>query len=107
MDPTIKTPEYYQELQNRANSLPEDSVAIYKFQHYEDIPTGLDLKPSVIIRIHLNINDDIALAKIAYLDRLTNKNIKSRLIIRYDVSHMIHYHIPHVIIDSIKEISKL
>lgn len=41
--------------------------------------------------------------KIVALNKLTNKNCESRLIIN---SHMIHYIIPYVVIDSIQELIK-
>ena len=78
------------------------------------MPICEDIPKQIIVRIHLNVKINkapqkniIFFDKISYLDKLVKQNMKSRLCLHVDVSHMIHYKIPHVIIDSIKEIYKL
>jgi len=98
IDPTIKTPEYFEYI----SSQPLDNN---KLKNYHDLPTGLTLSPKIIVRIHFDYNPDI-IHKIPYYNKMTNKNTKSRLILHDNIGHMIHWKIPHVIIDSINEMIK-
>lgn len=102
IDPTIKTPEYLEYLKN----FPEDLVECSQVVNFEDLPTGINFQPKVIVRIHFDYDEDYT-SIIPYYNRLTNKNTKSRLILHYGIGHMIHWKIPHVIIDSIKELIKI
>jgi len=102
LDPTIKSPEYLDYLKLKKSN---DSLELFKITHFEELPSPLILNNNIIVRIHFNISTNEDLNKINYLDQLTNKNCKSRLILHYNISHMIHYTIPAVIIDSIKEIA--
>lgn len=108
LDPSIKNQAYLNLLESKVSKNPGDIVERAKLQHFEDLPTCDHIKNSVIIRVHLNISSPADLMdNIIELNKLTNKNTKSRLVVHYDVSHMIHYRIPHVIIDAIKELAKI
>lgn len=106
IDPTVKRTEYLELLKDAAEGLPEDSTERYKVKNFDELPTGETLSPKIIVRIHLNFIEE-SMSKISYLNKLTNKNAKSRFIIHYNIGHMIHWVIPHVIMDSIKKIIKL
>ena len=114
IDPTTKSEHYLTKLKMDTEGFNEESVESYKVKYFDMLPTGFNLKNKIIVRIHLNLQttqliDDLNsfLAKINHLNKLVNKNVKSRLVLHADVSHMIHYQIPDVIIDSIKELHKL
>lgn len=97
IDPTVKSEPYYAYL--------KETNSVDKLNYWDDIPDMQHLKNKVIVRVHLNVLEGIA--HLQELSVLTNKNIKSRLMVHYNVGHMIHYKIPEVIFDSIKEIYKL
>lgn len=103
LDPTIKTPEYLQYLK----TLNYSEKNQYQIDNFDIIyPNHLDIPKNIIVKIHLNINDKNENSNIindlTLLGEITKHNVKSRLMIHIGVSHMIHYKIPHVIIDSIK-----
>lgn len=106
LDPTIKTEMYLQYLK----TLEYNKINQFKIDNFDIIyPNHLDIPKNVIVKIHLNLdsNNDSKIdliKKLSELDKITKQNMKSRLIIHMDVSHMIHYKIPHVVIDSIKNI---
>jgi pimeloyl-ACP methyl ester carboxylesterase len=93
----IKTPEYLKYLQSK------NPVERSKVENFEDLPTGENILSKVIIRIHFNYTED-NISLIPYYNKLTNKNMKSRFILHYDIGHMIHWKIPDVIIASIREL---
>lgn len=95
IDPTIKTPKYHAYLMNEN-----------RLVHYDDLPEGLNLPAKVIVRIHFDYNLE-STYNIPYYNKMTNKNVKSRLILHNNIGHMIHWKIPHVIIDSINEMIRL
>ena len=101
LDPTVKNDNYLNFLKSK-----DDIITQAKLKHFDDLPSGNNLKSSIIIRIHINI-DSTLINDIKELDVLVNKNTKSRLIVHYNVTHMIHYKIPHTIIDSIRELIKI
>lgn len=103
LDPTLKNPEYHKYLQEKIS----DNVEEAKLKYFEDLPDGRDLYCTTIIWIHFNVNSETTPSKIEELYKFTNKNSKSRLMAHYNVSHMIHYKIPSVIINSIKELMKV
>ena len=109
LDPTIKSYDYM-------NYLIRNKKEEYKIKNFEQYPDVINIPRNVIVRVHLNIipvlehkteENNKTLNKISLIDKMTKQNMKSRLFLHVDVSHMIHYKIPHVIIDSIKEIYKL
>lgn len=101
IDPTSKDHEYFKLLQNSI----EDPVQKQKLENWDEIPSGLDLSFKVIVYIHLNIKDTVD--KIVYFDQITNKNIKSRLIVHYNVGHMIHQKLTAVIAQSILDLNRV
>jgi pimeloyl-ACP methyl ester carboxylesterase len=105
LDPSLKIPGYLEYLKT-CDPTPTTS---YKINHWDDLPDHLNVPQDLIAWTHLNFTSDDLLRqveKITALDKLTKKNTKSKLMLHVDVSHMIHYKIPHVIIDSIKNITK-
>lgn len=106
LDPTLKSTVYLEELQAKALGHSSESVEVAKVRYFEDLPTGLEISPSVIIYIHLNVTSNQDFPKIESLSKLTKKNVKSRLMVHWDVSHMLHLRIPGVILDSIRELIK-
>lgn len=122
IDPTIKTINYKNKLiYNNGQKIENDSTEFYKLKNFDTLSDGINIKSTVIIRIHTNLNSnelimDLNLSintlnefseKMQYLNKLVNKNIKSRLIMHVDCGHMIHYKKPDLIIDSIMELYKL
>lgn len=103
IDPCIKTPHYYEYLKSKSES--ENHIEEHQLTHFEDLPSDTNIIPKVIIRIHFDYCDN-SILDIPYFTKLTNKNMKSRLILHNDIGHMIHWKIPHVIIDSINELIK-
>ena len=83
-----------------------DDVQRAKLAHFDDLPTCECLKAAIIVRVHLNISSETSTAIIAELSKLTTKNAKSRLVVHYDGSHMIHYKIPHVVIDESRDMCR-
>ena len=109
IDPPAKTDRLLSRLKNDAMFTVENSTEYIMVKNFDLLPTGQNLKSKIIARVHLNINTSLPkemMEKIAYFNRLANKNVKSRLIVHSDVSHMIHYQIPDVIVDSIKDLTK-
>lgn len=104
IEPVIKSAEYHQFLKTKATDKDETSVEYHKLQTFHDIPTGSNIKNSTIVRVHVN-SDNGEIPLLHQLHTWTNKNMKSRIIVHYKASHMIHYTLPHVIIDSIRELS--
>ncbi|CAH6419462.1 Hypothetical protein HVR_LOCUS643 [uncultured virus] len=103
IEPVIKSLEFLAELKLRAINKDEDSVEHHKLVNFDILPTGSGIRNNIIMRIH--VNSECEVRNLEKLDSLTNKNIKSRLIVHYKASHMIHYKLPHMILDSIKELS--
>lgn len=104
LDPTVKNNDYLLQLEKAAKGTAEDSIECAKLDRFPSLPSGEGLPSQIIVRVHLNITDDIK--KIVSLNSLTNKNVKSRLTVHYDIGHMIHWSIPNTIIDSVKELIK-
>lgn len=104
LDPTLKTNEYLTYLK----TLEYSNQKQYQIDNFDMYPNHLNIPNNVIIKIHLNINpsesDSENINYIKHLDQITKHHVKSRLIVHYDISHMIHYKIPHTIIDTIKNI---
>jgi pimeloyl-ACP methyl ester carboxylesterase len=69
---------------------------------FDELPDGLALQAKTIVRIHHEYPIDEE--KISILDGLTNKNVKSRLVIHPGKGHMLHYQIPATIIDAVIEL---
>lgn len=111
IDPTVKNDDYFNKLRLAEEKVSdESSVEFCKFKNFDTLPTGFNIKNSVIIRIHLNVDTskspEKVFNKMIHLEKLTKKNTKSRLIVHCNVSHMLHYIIGPTIINSIKEIYK-
>lgn len=106
IEPVVPSVTFFTLLKERANDKNLDSVECYKVNNFNMYPTGKNIKSRVIVRIHLNVNGD-KISDITEFSALTNKNIKSRLIIHYKSSHMIHYTKPDIIYDSITELLAL
>ena len=87
LDPTIKTNEFL----NYLKSLSTSETNMYKINHYDLLPNYLAIPNHIIIIIHFNYEqmDKSINQYIVELDKMTRKNVKSRLIV-------------HVIIDDIK-----
>ncbi len=99
IDPIIKSDLFLSYLKSLIASKSSDENTLYKINNFDQLPNH------VIVLIHLNINlNDIINDNIVQMDKLTKQNTKSRLMIHVNVSHMIHYKIPHVVIDSIKNL---
>lgn len=100
LDPSVKTNDFLIYLK----SLPVTETKQYKIDNFESLPNPRDIPKHIIVRVHWNFEPDNKIDNnLLELDHLVKKNTKSRLMIHISVSHMIHYKIPHVIIDSIKE----
>lgn len=106
IDPSIKTTSYHEKLQLNANMYGPKDTETYKLKNYDSLPIGVDLKSNIIVRVHVALIIGLSADKIFILNKLTNKNVKSRFIVHPNASHMIHYQHPDVIIDSIKELIK-
>ena len=103
LDPTLKTDEYLEYLKGR--NLDDNDR--YKIENFNKLPNYLNIPKNIIVKIHINLTSDNIKQDHKYmieLDKIVKQNMKSRLMIHFDVSHMIHYKIPHIIIDSIKNI---
>lgn len=103
LDPTLKTNEYLEYLKG----LEYNDKNQYKIDNFDMYPNHLDIAKDIIVKIHLNITPEKSINSIKDIiqfDTITKHNVKSRLMVHVEVSHMIHYKIPHVVIDSIKNI---
>lgn len=104
LDPTIKTDDYLQYLK----SLEYNTKNQYQIDNFNMYPNHLDIPKNIIIKIHLNVDPcldkDNITKDLTQLDKITKHNVKSRLMVHIGVSHMIHYKIPHIVIDSIKSL---
>ena len=114
IDPAIKSSTYHTQLIADAKDKLDDTVEYANLQNYKYLSDGLSLHNKIIVRIHININTKkmisdpaLCLEEISYLEtvnKITNKNTKSRLVVHANVSHMIHYKMPGAIIDAIREL---
>lgn len=102
IEPVIKSDRLLNYLQDRAVDKDPDSVEVYKINNYDSLPTGEHIKSRIIVRIHINSDGNIP--NIKELSALTNKNTKSRLLVHYNASHMLHYTKTDIILDSITEL---
>lgn len=103
IEPVIKSPIFLEYLQSKAKDKDFESIEAYKVRNYDTMPTGENLKNRVTVRIHIRVEDK-PIPNLPILNSLTNKNVKSRLIIHYQASHMIHYELSSTIVDSIKDL---
>ena len=104
IDPTLKCDAYRQQLLERVESDSTDVVSARKIENFDALPTTVPNR--VVVRIHFNYTEEISTDRVRRLHDLVKNNVKSRLIAHYDASHMIHYRLPHLIIDSINELSR-
>lgn len=102
IEPTLKTQIYLDYMKKK-----NDSHSEWVINNFDSLPSGINIKAGVIVRIHINYTDSYPEEKLLCMDRITNKNIKSRIMIHPNKSHMLHYDIPGVIIDSIREVIKI
>lgn len=84
-------------------SLPTEEVNSYKIANFDSYPDHNMIPKQCIVKVHLNF-DGNNLEQIYEINTITKVNMKSRLMIHANVGHMIHYKIPHVIIDTIKSV---
>lgn len=101
IEPCVKTDNFLFYLK----SLPFDEVNQWKINNFEYYPNHLLIPKQCIVKIHLDFDgSDYVKEKIYELDKIIKKHTKSRLMVHANIGHMIHYKIPHVIIDTIKSI---
>jgi pimeloyl-ACP methyl ester carboxylesterase len=109
IEPTTKTPDYYQSLKTKSET--GDKFALAKLGDYENLPDPV-LPTRLITNIHINVqlsdNQEFLLKReiLDYLHKLTCKNSKSEKRLHTNKSHMIHYKDPLAIIDSITQMLK-
>lgn len=111
LDPTIKSESYYSYLKNRLKETDiknkDYELINYKINNFDDFPECNPFKNNVIVVIYLSLEDkEYFYNKVKNLLKITNGNIKSRLIIN-NSGHMLHYKNPALIINSIYELIKL
>jgi len=116
IEPVIKSPSYLEYIINRAavSKIPlefnegkeDNTVEVCTVNNYDMLPTGENIKSRVIVRIHVNCDNE-EIKHLKEYSLLTNKNTKSRLVVHYKKSHMIHYTQADVILDSINELLKI
>lgn len=103
IDPTLKSEAYRQQLLERVAADSTDVVSQRKLENFDSLPTSVPNR--VVVRIHFNYTEAMSPDRVRQLHDLVKTNVKSRLIAHYDASHMIHYKMPHVIVDSIHELA--
>ena len=110
LNPSIKTQAYYDYLATK----DQTDINTYKLKHFDELPDHTNIHNKIIISIHVNLDstkyneDKLTLFdKMIQLNKMTNKNVKSKLYLYVYVSHMIHYKISDKIYQSIKDIYKL
>lgn len=101
IDPTVKSENYRKYLIEQFTNT-QQLTYLQKLIHFEDLPC-CSVPSKSVVRIHCNFEDK-KVEKIQVLHDLVKLNVKSRLFVHYNASHMVHYKIPDVIIDSILEI---
>jgi hypothetical protein len=104
IDPTLKSIEYRKQLLEKVFADSTDVVSQRKLENFDSLPTSVPNK--VVVRIHFNYTEQTSVDRIRQLHDLVKNNVKSRLIAHCDASHMIHYKIPHLIVDSIHELAR-
>lgn len=116
IDPTAKTQSYYDLLVSKIGNMNDgilNEIELCKVNNFENLPDG-KLNSKTIVRIHLNLDSKKLIEypkqfneKCEYFNAITNKNVNSKIVLHFNVSHMIHYTKSDIIIDSIKELVKL
>jgi hypothetical protein len=102
---SVSDKEFKQQSVSANVNIVEKKINEAKILHFDQFIDHTKLYPKIRVIIHANIDSkEPKLEKIVELNKYTNKNVGSRLIVHVDVSHMIHYKIPGVIIDSILSI---
>lgn len=104
IDPTLKCETYRQQLLERVAEDSTDVVSQRKLDNFESLPSALPNR--TVVRVHFNYTAETSAERVKQLHDLVKNNVKSRLVAHYDASHMIHYRLPHVIIDSINELAR-
>lgn len=87
----------------------QTDIVKYKINNFDNLPDHKQIPQNIIVWVHLNLSTNIdqnQQEKLNELDSIVKKNTKSRLMVHVDVSHMIHYKIPNVIINSINSMIK-
>jgi pimeloyl-ACP methyl ester carboxylesterase len=102
IDPTVKNDDYLNYLYEKE----DDIFTRYKIENFSLYPDFNNFPQNVIVYAHLNLDTEDNLNKVFDLDKITKMNVKSKLMVHCNVGHMIHYKIPAVIIESIKDIIK-
>lgn len=110
IEPVIKSPSYLEYIINRSvvSKMPLEfnTVEVCAINNYDMLPTGENIKSRVIVRIHVNCDNE-EIKHLKEYSLLTNKNTKSRLVVHYKKSHMIHYTQADVILNSITELLQI
>lgn len=101
LDPTLSNISYKEHLLKKCKEDENDTVSARKLFYFDQLPSIVPRQ--IVTRIHFNYIEGIG-EKVKELYALTKQNTKSRLVLHYDVSHMIHYHLPHVVVDAILEL---
>lgn len=106
LDPVMRDAPYLEQIKGSALTAKPDSVEVAKFLLYDDLPDENCLRAKIIVRVHLNVETDneYLMNRLEYFNKLTNRNDKSRIVVHLKVGHMIHYSIPHVVIEAIREL---
>lgn len=97
LEPCLKTDYFLTYLK----SLQPDEVNQWKIDNFNSYPDHHNIPKQCVVKVHLNF-DGNNLEEIYEINNITKVNMKSRLMIHAHIGHMIHYKIPHVIIDTIK-----
>lgn len=108
LEPVIPGPGYLAKLKEQAAADPTDTVLAAKVANHDSLPNGLKLDNNTIVRIHINLGSeghaDSTTSNLEHLYQMVNHNARSRLVVHYKVGHMIHYAVPHIVIDAIREL---
>jgi pimeloyl-ACP methyl ester carboxylesterase len=102
VEPTIQSELYRQQLLEKVALDVEDLISASKLKHFHELPSSLPNR--VVVRIHFNYAEHTTAARVGALHELVKNNAKSRLVLHYDASHMIHYKLPEMVISSILEL---
>lgn len=103
LEPVIPGFGYLEKLKEQAAANPQDPVLAAKVTNHDFLPDGLKLDNNIMVRIHVNLGSE-GQPDLEHLYQMVNHNARSRLVVHYNIGHMIHYAVPHVVIDAIREL---
>jgi len=85
-----------------------DSIKQFEIAEWIKEQLIIEVTPRIVFHIHINYQsgreEDLFQEKIIEYSKFTHKNDKSRVIVHYNKSHMIHYTDAPKIIDSLKDL---